>query len=254
MASSPSGTPAAGPHEILAFQRRAWEQRPLLRELYRAWFRRVEGALSRVGGATVEVGCGIGTFKEFMPEAIATDVIATEWTDRTVDAEHLPYEDASLANLVMIDVLHHLPKPERALDEASRALRPGGRLVALEPYCSLVSTPAWRGFHHEPIDMRADPFDARAKSTIDPFDSNSALPTLMFWRHEDELRRRWPQLQVVSRERFACLVYPLSGGFSGRQLCGEGIGKALMSLDDRLSPLAWALGFRCLVAVERRHA
>src|ERR671922_22176 len=69
----------ATPQETLAVQRRAWAERPLVRDLYRSWFRRVERRLSRVEGPTVELGSGIGTFKEFMPDVVATDVVPTEW-------------------------------------------------------------------------------------------------------------------------------------------------------------------------------
>jgi ubiquinone/menaquinone biosynthesis C-methylase UbiE len=34
----------------------------------------------------------------------------------------------------MTDVFHHIPKPEAFLKEASRCLRPGGRIVMIEPW------------------------------------------------------------------------------------------------------------------------
>src|SRR5919109_1065861 len=145
------GSERATPQETLAVQRRAWAERPLVRDLYRSWFRRVERRLSRVEGPTVELGSGIGTFKEFMPDVVATDVVPTELADEVVDAARLPYDDGSLANLVLIDVLHHLPSPAGALMGAGRALRPGGRFVALEPYCSPASRLVWRAFPHEPV-------------------------------------------------------------------------------------------------------
>ena len=77
---------------------------------------------------------------------VTTDVEPTPWADHVVDAERLPYGDGSLANLVLIDVFHHLADPAGFLDEASRTLAPGGRVVILDPYCSPVSTLAavWR--------------------------------------------------------------------------------------------------------------
>jgi SAM-dependent methyltransferase len=242
----------ATPQDTLAVQRRAWAERPLVRDLYRSWFRRVERRLSRVEGPTVELGSGIGTFKEFMPDVVATDVVPTEWADDVVDAARLPYDDGSLANLVLIDVLHHLPSPAGALVEAARALRPGGRFVALEPYCSPASTLVWRAFHHERVDLTADPFAHGAQTRRDPFDANTALPTLIFWHYLSELERRLPELALVARERFACFVYPLSGGLTGPRLCPPRVGRLLMALDDRLDAMAGALGYRCLITLERR--
>jgi ubiquinone/menaquinone biosynthesis C-methylase UbiE len=43
------------------------------------------------------------------------------------DAEALPYRDHSFDSVVSNFGLHHVPKPERAVAEAMRVLRPGGR-------------------------------------------------------------------------------------------------------------------------------
>lgn len=45
------------------------------------------------------------------------------------DARSLPYADASFDAAYLVTVLHEIPNQERALQEVSRVLRPGGRLV-----------------------------------------------------------------------------------------------------------------------------
>lgn len=49
------------------------------------------------------------------------------------DALALPFADASFSTVLIRDVLHHLVEPRGALEEAVRVLRPGGRLVLIEP-------------------------------------------------------------------------------------------------------------------------
>jgi hypothetical protein len=182
---------------------------------------------------------------------IATDVEHTRWTDEIVDAESLRYGDGELSNLVLIDVFHHLATPPRFLDEATRTLREGGRVVILDPYCSWVSRPLYGAFHHEPADLRDDPFgDAHRRH--DPLASNQALATLAFFREYDEFVGRWPNLFVVTRRRLALLAYPLSGGLTGRRLVPARVGLALRRLEPFLAPLAPILAFRCLVVLERR--
>ena len=159
-----------------------------------------------------------------------------------MDAERLPYADGSLANLVLIDVFHHLADPAGFLDEARRTLAPGGRVVILDPYCSPVSTLAYRAFHPERTDLSAPAFAPEAEIAADPLASNQARATLVFFRHA-ELRRGWPDLRVVERRRLALVAYPLSGGFFGRLAPGAAY-RPLAAAERVLAPLAPLLAFR----------
>lgn len=242
------------PPEELRVQRAAWEERPLVRNLYNGWFDQISHRLASVEGPTVELGCGIGTFKERHPDVIATDVMETPWAERIVSAEELPFPDASVANLVLIDVLHHIPQPMRFFEEARRTLRPDGRLICLEPYCSPVSTVIFKLLHHEETELGVDPFSPGARSSNDPFESNQALPTLMFWRHAERFAQLYPELSVIERRRLATLVYPLSGGFTKRALVPHGLVDRLLRLETRLQALTSLMAFRCLVVVERTNS
>ena len=71
-------------------------------------------------------------------------------------------------------------------------MRPGGRIVLVEPYCSAVSTPLYRRFHHERTDLGVDPF-APDPALGAAMEGNQALPTLAFFRHAAELTRRWEE-------------------------------------------------------------
>jgi SAM-dependent methyltransferase len=183
---------------------------------------------------------------------VLTDVEPTRWAEAVIDAEAMPYQNGSVANLVLFDVFHHLPSPHRFFDEAKRALAPGGRIVVFDPYCSPVSTPAYRAFHHERTDLSGDAFEDDADVAMTPFASNQARATLAFFRELPEFERRWPMLRVVERRRLALLLYPLSGGFSGRQFVPAGLVAPLELVEKAATPLAAPLlAFRCLVVLER---
>ncbi len=49
------------------------------------------------------------------------------------DAAALPFRDGAFGSVVVRDLLHHVPRPERVVAEAVRALARGGRLWILEP-------------------------------------------------------------------------------------------------------------------------
>jgi SAM-dependent methyltransferase len=234
--------------ESLREHERAWEQRPLLRRIYRDWFELLASRLARVPGETIELGSGIGRLREAVPQLVTTDVEQTPWSDRVVDAEALPYADGELANIVMLDVYHHLSRPAAFLDEAGRTLTTGGRVVMLEPYCSPLSSLAYR-LHHERLELGADGF-AESESA-DPLDANLAQTTLAFFRQRVEYRRRWPELPIVEEQLLSLLVYPLSGGFTRRRLVPSALYRPLTALERVLSPLLPLAAFRCLVVLER---
>jgi len=238
--------------DALAAQEAAWHERPAVRRLYEGWYHEVVERLSSRPGPTVELGSGIGRFKEFWPEAILTDVEPTAWTETIVDAVALPFEDRSVANLVLFDVFHHLADPAQFFDEATRTLMDGGRVVIVDPYCSPVSYLAYRWLHDERTDLTGPGLAVDEKIAANPRESNQARATLVFFRQRKEYGARWPHLPIVERRRLSFVAYPLSGGFTGRRLAPAFLRYPLDVLERALSPLAPLLAFRCLVVLERR--
>jgi SAM-dependent methyltransferase len=165
---------------------------------------------------------------------------------------HLPHETASVANLVLFDVFHHLGDPAAFLDEAARVLVPTGRVVIVDPYCSPVSTRVFTRFHHERTDLTAPPFEADTGTGASPLESNQARATLIFYRGRRHFQSRWPHLPIVHERRFAFFVYPLTGGFTGPTLLPRPIYRPLQLAEGLLQPLAPLLAFRCMIVLQRR--
>jgi ubiquinone/menaquinone biosynthesis C-methylase UbiE len=96
-----------------------------------------------------DLGCGTGGVAETLAPFVGRVVAVDESPDMLEAArsrleglpgvevrpgrlESLPIEDHELDVALLVLVLHYLPEPERALAEATRALRPGGRLLVLD--------------------------------------------------------------------------------------------------------------------------
>jgi SAM-dependent methyltransferase len=234
--------------------RRAWDENPALRMLYAEWYGRIAAALPPAAvGPRVEIGSGPGFARQFIPDLELTDLVRAPWHDREVSAEALPYGDASLGAIVLFDVLHHLPSPRKFFAEAVRVLRPGARLVMCEPYVSPVSYPVYKLFHEEPLALRVDPLaDQTGTDARDPFDSNQAIPTLLFGRARARFESAFPTLAIRDVEHFAGLSYPASGGFSKRPLLPMMLWSALHRLEARIpGSLFRQTAFRILVVIER---
>ncbi len=242
--------------ERLDWHATVWAQKPLLRDIYRGYHERIRAAMSGVDGDALEVGAGHGSFAQFLPDVFVCDIVPCPWLDCAADAGRLPFRAATLANIVLVDVLHHLQDPPGFFNEAARVLAPGGRILILEPYTSPVSWIAWRFSHHERVDTSvrplAEPSECCGLTSADPWDGNSAIPTLLFWRDLDEFHKRFPSLRVVRRDRFDTLLYPLSGGFEGRQLLPRAAAPLIRTCERLLTPLLWLLAFRCFIIVEKQ--
>jgi SAM-dependent methyltransferase len=239
--------------------REAWRRNAPLRALYADWYARIAAALPpRALGRRLELGSGPGFARDFIPDLELSDLVAAPWHDhdREVTAERLPFADGDAGALVLFDVLHHVPRPRLFFEEAARVLRPGGRIVLCEPYVGPLSYPVYKLLHDEPVDLGANPLEGDgggAAAERDPFDSNQAIPTLLFGRRRGEFERRFPSLAVRRVERLAGLSYPASGGFSRGPLLPARLWNALHALERRLpASLFRVIGFRMLVVIERR--
>lgn len=237
----------------LVAHRRVWDKKPALRKIYADYYRRITAHCA--DGPTLEIGAGSGHIREYLDQVYMADILPAEWLDLAADAQQLPFGDASLGNIVMLDVLHHIEYPAALFNEAIRVLRPGGRFVMLDPAITIGSWPVYKFFHAEPVNMSVDPLrESESQSSGDPFDSNQAVPTLLFsnTHRRKRFEARFPALKVAARQYFGFATYPLTGGFQNWCLMPGAAVVPFLSVERCLEPiLARLLGFRLLVALER---
>ena len=236
--------------QILNERKRTWKSKQILKKLYHNWYRIIGNALKP--GAILEIGGGSGNLKEFFPHAISSDILFSPWTDAVLDAHFLPFKDATLDNIVLFDVLHHLTDPSHFFFEAQRALNRNGRIILMEPYVSWVSFLVYRFLHQEGMVCNIDPFK---KNSLDKnknrFHGNQAIPTLVFERYRQRFVKNFPDLKIIKNERMDCMIYPLSGGFHNPSLCPLFLYSTLEYLEMILRPLKRFLAFRLFVVLEK---
>jgi SAM-dependent methyltransferase len=244
-------TTAVATDARLTEREQRWQQKPALRQIYRHLYRRMQAAC--VAGPTLEIGGGSGIFKAFAPGTITTDVIPGPWLDLVADAQRLPFADASFANLVMFDVLHHLESPSHFFTEATRVLKPGGRLVMVEPAITLLSWPFYHFIHEEDVDLGADPLTAREPSPgRDPFAANQAIPTLLMGKYRDRFAAAFPSLKRLRCDWLSLWAFPLSGGFKPWSAIPSVLVTPVLWIEDLLAPLIGRVaGFRMMIVFEK---
>lgn len=208
-----------------------------------------------VPGRTLELGGGGGYLSETVRDAVATDIVSAPWLDVVTDAHDLPFAANSFDNVVMLDVLHHLAYPRRFFAEAARVLRPGGRVVMIEPAVTPVSWLAYRFFHEEPLDLGAEPLASGPMNGPRPEDANQAIPHLIFKRHAAAFARAFPALKIIGVKRLSLWAYAMTGGFRDWCLLPARSVRSALWLEDKLMPCLGRLGaFRMIIVLERRDA
>lgn len=228
-------------------RREIWRSKYALRACYRGWFERLRPFI--VPGPSLEIGGGFGGFKVFWPALRVSDIVPTPGLDLAADGLRLPLADGSLANLLVLDLLHHLWDPHIFFDEAARVLRPGGRILAIEPWISPLSHIAYRLTHHEEVYFAGYHRQARK---LDPWAGNLAMANILFARERPDWSARHPTLRIIHQRRFSVLDFQLAGGFKPYTFVPlRRLYDLVLAIDRRLDRLAPLCGFRILCVIER---
>jgi demethylmenaquinone methyltransferase/2-methoxy-6-polyprenyl-1,4-benzoquinol methylase len=98
----------------------------------------VQGLLLDAGGGTGRVAAGLRTLVGGVVVADVSRGMMKYAREKDLDcvhapAESLPFASETFDRIVMLDALHHVHRQELTLAELSRTLKPGGRLVIIEP-------------------------------------------------------------------------------------------------------------------------
>jgi SAM-dependent methyltransferase len=186
------------------------------RELYRDQFKDLPNPAEL---SILEIGSGTSPLKQILSNVITRDLLDLDYLDLVFDCHEIDKFDAirdeSIDVITLTNVLHHLKSPIPFLNRAANKLKPGGKVIATEPFFSLVSTPIFKYLHHEPVDFEIS--EPALKNVGGPLASaNIALPWLIFFRRRDwadNLRENY-DVENCSIRFFSAVSYMATGGIS----------------------------------------
>ncbi len=195
----------------------------------------------------VELGSGGGFLKKVIPTVTTTDVIALPDIDQCFSALNMPYGNNTVDAFFMIDVLHHIPDASRFLKEATRCLKPGGRIIMIEPSNTFFSRIIYRFFHQEPFDPKA----GWKLSSDGPLSSaNIAIPWIIFIRDRKLFETNYPELKITNIYNHTPFRYLISGGVTVRQLLPNFSYNFIKIIESVLTPLNNYLGMFITIELE----
>ena len=229
-----------------------YKKKGALREVYKDYYQEI--LKLSVEGKTLEVGSGSRYFSDSFDDIIFTDLVPSPWTNVVADAQQLPFPDSSFANVIAVDVLHHIEWPIYFLEEASRLLEPGGKLILLEPAITAGSWFLYKFYHVEETDMSVDPLE---KGTVDTSRdarlANQAIATLLQGKYNSKLKAALPEFEQFDFRHLTLLAWPLSGAFKPWSLIPHWAVQPILSLERLLLPFVGRfLSFRLMLSFTRR--
>jgi SAM-dependent methyltransferase len=232
------------------YQKR-WNEKPILRAIYDDLYQKIENVAR--SGDTLEIGGGIGNLHIRAGRLIKTDIQHSIGVDVVADAQQLPFDNEVFSNIVLFDVLHHLQCPLLFFAEAQRVLKPGGRVIMVEPGITPVSKLLYKMGHEEAVEMGWDMNDpCKADADKDPYDSNQAIPTILFKRDPQLFLAAVKEFKINSSDWLSLVAYPLSGGFKSWSLLPYKWVHTVLKIEERILPFLGSLmAFRLMVVLEK---
>ena len=229
----------------------SWNKKPVLRAIYSDLYQKIENVA--LAGDTLEIGGGIGNFKIGSSRIIRSDIQHSEGLDVVADAQTLPFDNEVFSNIVLFDVLHHLQCPLLFFAEAQRILKPGGRVIMVEPGITPVSKLLYKMGHEEPVEMGWDMNDlCKIDADKNPYDSNQAIPTILFKRDPQLFLAAVKGFKINSSDWLSLFAYPLSGGFKSWSLLPCRWVSLILKIEEKLLPfLGFLMAFRLMVVLEK---
>lgn len=127
------------------------------RAYYDYLYRIIASHLKRPG-EILEIGSGAGVSKLFLPDFTIVRTDFLDWAEGDVlgniDAQNLPFDDATFVSIFGVDMLHHVPEPFRVVTESLRVIQQNGVAIFVEPFISPFSYLFYKIFHPEDTTLR----------------------------------------------------------------------------------------------------
>jgi len=198
----------------------------------------------------VELGSGSGFIKEVIPQAISSDILEVPTVDISFSGEKIPFKSQSVDAFLMIDVFHHVKDSKIFLDEMQRCLKPGGKILMIEPANSLWGRFIWINFHHEQFNPQAGwKVDGEGPMS----DANGALPWIVFSRDKEKFQNDYPELSIGLFRTHTPLRYLISGGLTLKQLLPGFCYPLIKFLELLLTPFNHWIGMFYLIELKKKE-
>lgn len=169
----------------------------------------------------LEVGAGAGFSKHFIASKNLKicDIENHDHLDlKKIDAQNTGLSNNSFDFVIASNMLHHVAYPIKFLEEIYRILKPGGKLIIQEAYCSLIFQVITILMKHEGFDFTKNVWSLKEASTDDKnlWSGNSAIPYLIFNDKKTLNEKLGSKFNLTHIQLCECLLFLNSGGVTSK--------------------------------------
>jgi ubiquinone/menaquinone biosynthesis C-methylase UbiE len=185
-----------------------WQRSPHIRKIYYTWYENLLKSIPIKNHYKIlEIGCGVGLFANYLTLLKNVEYVGIDINSKAIlyakrlrkldfikcNAENLPFKEKVFDIVIGIDILHHC-NTKLAIKEVSRVIKKGGYCGFIEPVPGMVQKIITSLFNfHE--DVKKYP----------------SIKNLKRYLNENHF-------EITNNIFSDTLLYPLSGGFSRRDL------------------------------------
>ena len=133
----------------------------------------------------LELGSGAGHSKKYIKNVNlkTSDITNYDFLDfKNLDCLNIPFKDESFDCVFSLSLIHHITNPIKLFNEVGRILKKNGKYIILDVNLSFFLKLIIILTKTEKYDLNVNIYDKNINLTDikDPFDSNNAVPSLIF--------------------------------------------------------------------------
>jgi SAM-dependent methyltransferase len=227
------------------------QSKPFLKQFYQDCYISISKLLpAKINGPVVELGSGGGFLKDYIPGLITSEILAIPTVDVQFDGQSMPFKYASVRAVVMLDVFHHIPRPATFFAQAAHILRPGGRMIMIEPWVTSWSRFVYQYLHHEPFNPEVNDWHFQKGGPLTS--ANSALPWIIFDRDRQKFEHKFPEWQINKISLHTPFCYLLSGGVAFKGILPGALYPLCRWLENCVQPLNHLLSMFATIVLRRK--
>ena len=200
----------------------------------------------------LELGSGIGFIKDFDKKVITSDVVYNKFTDKTIDANKIPYKNNEIDSIFGIFCFHHFKDPFNFLKDVQKKLKIGGLCILIEPYYGPLASLIYKNVHESEYFNIKEAFRYKNKNKTAMEKANQALSYIYFIKNKNKFNHEFPKLEIVHTSIFNnYLRFLLSGGLNFKKLFPDFLIFFVKFLEIIMSPLKKFFGIHYIIVIKR---